>query len=40
MEKDEMTELREYLREHDFTQSFIDLIEPCYRDGLLTIIER
>ena len=43
MEKNELTELTElkdYLLENDFPQSFIDLIEHCYRDGLLTIIKR
>ena len=40
MEKNELTELKDYLLENDFPQSFIDLIELCYRDDLLTIIER
>ena len=36
----EVTELKDYLLENGFSQSFIDLIESCYIDGLLTIIER
>ena len=40
MEKNELTELKDYLLENDFPQSFIDLIEHYYRDDLLTIIER
>ena len=40
MEKNEITELKEYLIEHEFPQSFIDLIEELYINDLLTIIER
>ena len=35
-----INELREYLIENDFPQSFIDLLEDLYINGLLTIIER
>lgn len=37
---DEEIELREYLIENNFPQSFIELIEELYRNDLLTIIER
>ena len=40
MEKNEVTELRDFLIEHNFPQSFIDLIEDLYKNNLLTIIER
>ena len=36
----EKNELREFLIEHDYPQSFIDLIEDLYINDLLTIIER
>ena len=40
MEKTEVTELREYLIENNFPQSFIDLLEDLYINDLLTIIKR
>ena len=36
----ELTELKDYLIENNFSQSFIDLMEYYYRNNLLTIIER
>ena len=40
MEKNELIELREYLIENDFPQSFIDLIEDLSINDLLTILKR
>ena len=43
MEKNEvteLTELRDFLIEHNFPQSFIDLLEDLYINDLLSIIER
>lgn len=40
MEKNELTELKEYLIENNFPQSFIDLIEDLSINDLLTIIEK
>ena len=40
MEKNELNELRDFLIEHDFPQSFIDLLEDLAINDLLTIIER
>ena len=40
MEKNRVTELKDYLIENGFSQSFIELMEYYYRDKLLTIIER
>lgn len=39
MEK-EKTELKNYLIDHNFPQSFIDLLEDLSINDLLTIIER
>ena len=38
-EKNELTELKDYLLENGYPQSFIDLIEYYYRNDLLTLIE-
>lgn len=40
LEKNEEIELIEYLKENDFPQSFIELIEDYYKDNLLTMIKR
>ena len=40
MEKSEIIELKEYLIENDFPQSFIDLLEDLSINDLLTIIMR
>ena len=40
MEKKEITELKEYLIENDFPQSFIDLLEDLSINDLLTIFKR
>lgn len=40
MEKNEVTELKEYLIENDFPKSFIDLLEDLSINDLLTIIKR
>ena len=40
MEKNEITELIEYLIENDFPQSFIDLLEDLSINDLLTIFKR
>ena len=40
MEKNEITELKEYLIENDFPQSFIDLLEDLSVNDLLTIIKK
>ena len=40
MEKNEITELKEYLLKNDFPQSFIDLLEDLSKNDLLTIIKR
>ena len=40
MEKNEITELKNYLIENNFPQSFIDLLEDLSIIDLLTIIER
>ena len=40
MEKKELTELKEYLIENDFPQSFIDLLEDLSINDLLTIFKR
>ena len=37
LEKNELNELRKYLIENDFPQSFIDLLEDCFNNNLLTI---
>ena len=42
MEKNELpelTELKDYLIENGYPQSFIELIELYYRNDLLTLIE-
>ena len=40
MEKNEIAELKEYLIENDFPQSFIDLLEDLSINDLLTIFKR
>ena len=40
MEKNEIIELKNYLIENNFPQSFIDLLEDLSINDLLTIIER
>ena len=40
MEKTEVTELRDYLIENNFPQSFIDLLEDCFLNGLLILINK
>ena len=40
MEKNEIIELKKYLIENNFPQSFIDLLEDLSIIDLLTIIER
>ena len=40
MEKNEVTELRDFLIENDFPQSFIDLLEDLSINDLLTIVKR
>lgn len=40
MEKNEVTELRDFLIKNDFPQSFIDLLEDLSINDLLTIIKR
>ena len=40
MEKNEITELKNYLIENNFPQSFIVLLEDLSINDLLTIIER
>ena len=40
MEKNEVTELKDYLLENGFPQSFIDLLEDLYINDLLIIIDR
>ena len=40
MEKNRVTELKDYLIENGYPQSFIELVEDYYRDNLLTLIER
>ena len=40
MEKTEVTELRDFLIEHNFPQSFIDLLEDLSINDLLSIIKR
>ena len=40
MEKNEVTELRDYLIRNNFPQSFIDLLEDLSINDLLSIIER
>ena len=40
LEKNEEIELIEYLKENDFPQSCIELIEDYYKDNLLTMIKR
>lgn len=40
MENNELTELKEYLIENDFPQSFIDLLVDLSINDLLTIIKR
>lgn len=40
MEKNELNELKEYLIENDFPQSFIDLLESLSLIDLLTVIDR
>lgn len=40
MEKNEVTELRDFLIEHNFPQSFIDLLEDLFINDLLSIIKR
>ena len=36
-EKNELTELKDYLIENNFPENFIDLIEDWYNDDLLII---
>ena len=38
LEKNELTEFKDYLIENDFTQSFIDLLEDLFKNDLVTII--
>ena len=38
LEKNELTEFKDYLIENDFSQSFIDLLEELFINDLLTII--
>ena len=40
MDKNEINELKDYLIEDDFSQSFIDLVEYLYINDLLIIIDR
>lgn len=40
LENNELTELKEYLIENEFPQSFIDLLEDLSINDLLTIIKR
>ena len=40
MEKNEITELKNYLKENNFPQSFIDLLEDLSINDLLSIILR
>ena len=40
IEKNELNELRDYLIENNFPQSFIDLLEDLSINDLLTIINR
>ena len=38
LEKNELTEFKDYLIENDFPQSFIDLLEDLFKNDLVTII--
>lgn len=40
LEKNEEIELIDYLKENNFPQSFIEIIEDYYKNNLLTIIKR
>ena len=33
----ELTELKDYLKENNFSQSFIDLLEECFIANVLTM---